>query len=343
MGRESVTVQLTNGRSVEIRIDRSLPVTLYGQLFEQLKHFIGTRRIEQGQALPPIRTLGRLLHLSPVTVSRAFEELRARGLVESRQGRSVRVVDFRNGAAIPGGLVESRLKNFAETIATQARTLGYDPIEVARVLLEQGRSESQRDSHLLLVIDEFDSVDAYAEMLRSALVAEGIEVVGIRLDQLAANTELTRTAGIIASSPHCFGLVRQALPDRADEIVGLTMRLDPKVRDALSRIPPDSRVAVVATDPAFQPWMTYILRLQVPLHNDPLEAAMTDMPRVSDVIDRADVVVYGSGLRKRLPSMLPPNKLAIEMLHLPDARSIDNLRRHVLESEARTATAGNVA
>lgn len=328
MTRQTVTVQLANGQAVEVRLDRGSGVPLQSQLFEQLKHFIGTRRIEQGQRLPSVRHLARDLKLSPVTVSRAFAELEARGLVEARQGSGVFVVDFAlldTGA----GPQDGRLRDYAAAVVAQATRLGYDAGALADAIRAMHASKLERDPHLVVVVDEFDSVDPQVDQLVAALVDDGVRVVGLRLDEIDERADMVERAGVIASAPHCFGLVRRRLAEREEDVIGLTMTLSDDVRARLRRIEPSSRVAVVGTMPSFLSWMSYLVRLQVPLHTDPVEVAMTDELAVRRAVAAADVVVYGSGVRHRLPPLLPAGLEAIELRHVPDEESIATLRRHV--------------
>ncbi|MEO8511424.1 MAG: GntR family transcriptional regulator [Chloroflexota bacterium] len=328
MGRPTVTVQLANGQAVEVRLDRDAGVPLQSQLFEQLKHFIGTRRIEQGQRLPSVRQLARDLSLSPVTVSRAFAELEARGLVEARQGSGVFVVDFTQIDTATGPQA-GRLRDFAAAVVSQARRLGYESDALAEAIRAAGASLGRRDTRLIAVVDEFDSVDPQVDQLVAALSGDGVRVVGLRLDEMEARADVIDRAGVIASAPHCFGLVRQQLQERQEDVIGLTMTLSEDVRARLRRIEPSSSVVVVGTLPSFLSWMSYLIRLQVPLHTDPIEVAMTDEAAVRRAVARADVVVYGSGVRHRLPPMLPQGLEAIELRHIPDEESIANLRNHL--------------
>ncbi len=339
--RQTVTVHLSDDESVEIRLDRDSGVSLQAQLFEQLKHYIGTRRIRQGQMLPSVRKLAHLLTVSPVTVFRTYAELQARGLVEARHGSGVFVVDFAAlaDARTPAG---GRLHDFAAAVVEQALRVGHDPAELADVIRAIAERRVARDAHLVVVIDEFDSVDPQVEQLGAALADDDIRVLGVRLDQVEASRDLIERAGVIASAPHCFGLVRRRLPDREDDVVGLTMVLAGEVNQQLRRLDPRSRVVVVGTHPSFLSWMTYLIRLQVLVYVDPIEVAMTDESAVKTALLGADAVVYGSGVRHRLPPLIPEGTPAIELRHVPDAESISNLRaqlRRVAERQGTPETA----
>jgi len=69
-----------------LHIDGNATAPLYLQLAERIASAIAARRLRQGQALPPERTLVERLGLSRTTIRRAVEELTARGLVAPQHG-----------------------------------------------------------------------------------------------------------------------------------------------------------------------------------------------------------------------------------------------------------------
>jgi GntR family transcriptional regulator len=325
-------------------MDRASTIALHTQLAEQLKHYIGTRRIEQGHQLPSVRKLAALLGVSPVTISRAYAALQTRGLVEARPGSGIYVVDFM-AAGRMAGHAEQRLQEFAEAVVAQALRIGHDPQALAAAVAEVGERLAARDPHLLVVIDEFDSVDHLVEQLSVALADDDIRVSGVHLADVEEHRETIDRAALVASAPHCYGLVRRRLPERDEDIVGLTMALSASVNQQLRQIDPRSHVIVVGTQPSFLSWMSHLVRLQVPLQADPVEVAMTDQAddlTIREAIRNADVVVFGSGLRHRLPPLIPDGKTAIELSHLPDAESINNIRtqlRRVVDRRSNAAAA----
>lgn len=68
-------------------IDRSSNDPLYMQIYEQLRRLILSGDLSVGSHLPPIRELASELSVSRITVSNAYQELFADGLVEGQVGR----------------------------------------------------------------------------------------------------------------------------------------------------------------------------------------------------------------------------------------------------------------
>jgi DNA-binding transcriptional MocR family regulator len=78
------------------------PGALYRQLAAALAGAVSAGELVAGDRLPSERDLARCLHLSRATVVAAYDELRGRGLVESRQGSGSRIAapDDRGPAAV---------------------------------------------------------------------------------------------------------------------------------------------------------------------------------------------------------------------------------------------------
>ena len=96
---------------------------------EQLADRIRSGALAAGERLPTVRALADDLGLAVNTVARAYKELEADGLVETR-GRAGTVVRW----SADGGRRE--LEEAAAAYAARARALGVDPDE-ARALVDR--------------------------------------------------------------------------------------------------------------------------------------------------------------------------------------------------------------
>jgi DNA-binding transcriptional MocR family regulator len=72
---------------VSIQLQRDHPLPLYQQLYLQIKNTILSGQLENGQKLPPIRSLASRLGVNTVTVVQAFRCLEREGLVIARVGK----------------------------------------------------------------------------------------------------------------------------------------------------------------------------------------------------------------------------------------------------------------
>jgi GntR family transcriptional regulator/MocR family aminotransferase len=71
----------------EIRLDATLPVPLYKQLYERLRGAILAGQLERGVRLPSTRTLASELGVARMTTALAYEQLLLEGYLESRVGQ----------------------------------------------------------------------------------------------------------------------------------------------------------------------------------------------------------------------------------------------------------------
>ena len=76
-----------NGDEMEILINNSSDKPLYEQICIQIKSMIMDGTLSAGEALPSMRALAKDLHLSVITVQRAYEDLTRDGFIETVSGK----------------------------------------------------------------------------------------------------------------------------------------------------------------------------------------------------------------------------------------------------------------
>lgn len=83
---------------MEILISSNSNRPIYEQVTSQIKEMIMNGELKNGEALPSVRALARTLHISIITVQRAYEDLQNEGFIETVVGKgtfvSVRNLDF---------------------------------------------------------------------------------------------------------------------------------------------------------------------------------------------------------------------------------------------------------
>ena len=71
---------------------------IYEQITSQMKGMIMRGELEAGEAIPSMRAMAKALHISVITVQRAYEDLQRDGFIETTVGRgsfvSARNKDF---------------------------------------------------------------------------------------------------------------------------------------------------------------------------------------------------------------------------------------------------------
>ncbi len=72
---------------MEIIISSSTSKPIYEQITTQLKAKIMARELQPGEAIPSMRALAKALHVSVITVQKAYEDLQRDGFIETTVGR----------------------------------------------------------------------------------------------------------------------------------------------------------------------------------------------------------------------------------------------------------------
>ena len=72
---------------MEIIISNSSDKPIYEQVSSQIKNKIMNGTLEAGEMLPSMRALARDLHISVITVQRAYEDLTRDGFIETVSGK----------------------------------------------------------------------------------------------------------------------------------------------------------------------------------------------------------------------------------------------------------------
>ena len=100
---------------MNLAVDPSSGVPPFEQVRDGIRAQVDAGTLEAGFRLPPVRALADELDLAPGTVARAYKELEALGVVETR-GRA--------GTFVAGSGVQRSLREAASSYVATARSLG---------------------------------------------------------------------------------------------------------------------------------------------------------------------------------------------------------------------------
>ena len=72
---------------MEIIISSNTGKPIYEQITSQIKAMIMSGELQTGEAIPSMRALAKSLHVSVITVQKAYEDLQRDGFIETTVGR----------------------------------------------------------------------------------------------------------------------------------------------------------------------------------------------------------------------------------------------------------------
>ena len=72
---------------MEIIISNNANKPIYEQITSQIKAMIMSGELQAGDAIPSMRSLAKSIHVSVITVQKAYEDLQRDGFIETTVGR----------------------------------------------------------------------------------------------------------------------------------------------------------------------------------------------------------------------------------------------------------------
>jgi len=108
-----------------ITVDPGSATAPYEQVREQIRAQVESGELAPGTRLPTVRALAADLGLAANTVARAYRELEALGVIETR-GRA--------GSVVAGSGVERAARLAAHEYAEKVRALGMDEADALRLV-----------------------------------------------------------------------------------------------------------------------------------------------------------------------------------------------------------------
>jgi GntR family transcriptional regulator len=115
-----------------IRVDPTLPVPIWSQIEESVRHLVASGALRPGDAVPSVRDLAREQRVNPNTVAKAYQRLAEAGILETRRGEGTFVAA--RPPAMPAAEKARILQEGAKRYSTLAVNLGATRSEAVSTL-----------------------------------------------------------------------------------------------------------------------------------------------------------------------------------------------------------------
>lgn len=103
---------------MELIISNNTSKPIYEQITSQIKAMIISGELQSGEPLPSMRSLAKSLHISVITVQKAYEDLQRDGFIETTVGK--------------GSFVSAGNKDFYQEEQRRAEEHLQEAVEIAR-------------------------------------------------------------------------------------------------------------------------------------------------------------------------------------------------------------------
>lgn len=313
-------------------LDRKKGIPMYLQLTQEIKRFIQNGSWEAGKKVPTERDLADRLNISRNTVSTAYKELEAEGILISTQGRGTFVTD--SDAVIRRESRKDRLLKIIDIAIEEAAELGFNIDEFMVITNQRVNTKKEMLSRLKVAFIECnkEQLDQFARDLH---LDPSVSIVPILLDDLRDRPEevnrLVVSADLILTTFFHMQEVRELVKYRGIDTIGIA--LDPQLETIvkIARLPSATRLGIVCLSETFAAKIIGSLKRAGIDYLDIFTSTTKDPVLLKEFIDKVDAVVVSPTRHKEVTKYNSKSKPEIEFRYLPDAGSINAVKTALLE------------
>lgn len=319
-----------------LRIQRWGGPPIYVQLKQELEKLMTSGQLKKGQRLPTERALARKLGVSRNTVSLAYRQLEAEGLITSRQGKGTFVTEADDIVRIENR--RERLKRIIDASIEEAISLGISLDEYLEMATRRANEKKELLTRLKVVFVECNR-EQLDHFTREIQIDTGVTVLPLLIDELRSGAEgvldLVNSADLIVTTFFHLDEVKAILPSRNEDIVGVA--LDPVLESIvkIARLPKGSKVALVCMSQAFAERVLKSIENAGIDGIDILPTTTRDSEELRTLLKGRRACIVSPGRMKDVVPLAPRGMEVIEFVYEPDAGSVNFLRSLFLERKNR--------
>lgn len=318
-------------KDLPFELQRKGGLPIYLQVKRKIEYLISSGQLKKGQRLPTERELASSLGVSRNTVSLAYRQLEAEGLINSRQGRGTFVSEADDLLKLETR--RERLSRIVDVAIEDALSLGASLDEFLAIAEKRVEERQKILSEICLAFIECnrEQLDYFAKELE---LGTGIRVEPYLIDEVRNNPalqEAVKSADLIVTTFFHLDEVRSIFESRSEDILGIA--LDPVMESIvrIARLPAGSQVLLVCISQAFAERVLKSMEI-AGISELKVEILTSRDPKVlAEKIQGKKAVIVSPGRLKEVASLAKRGTQIIEFIYKPDAGSVNLLKSSVLE------------
>lgn len=316
--------------SFDLRRKGGLPI--YLQVKRRIEALIASGEWKRGQRLPTERALAAQLGVSRNTVSLAYRQLEAEGLITSRQGRGTFVAEADDLLRLENK--RERLNRVVDSALDDALALGVNPDEFLQVVTRrvEERRKMLSDVRIAFVECNREQLDYFSKELE---LGTGVKVLPVLTDDLFRGSQeaidAIASSDMVVTTFFHLDEVRASLPERSDDILGIALDPDMETIVRIARLPPGSSVLLVCISDRFAERVKKSMENAGITEINVETVTERDPAVIQDKLRGKRAVIVSPGRQKEVSAMVKRGTPVIEFVYRPDAGSVNLLRSSVLE------------
>ncbi|GIM44800.1 hypothetical protein DNHGIG_03490 [Collibacillus ludicampi] len=312
-------------------IVRKNGIPLYIQVKEAVLAEIKNGRWKTGDKLPTERELSEKLKVSRNTVSQAYQELEAEGVLMSVQGRGTFVCDRDDAVRIENR--KDLLMKIIDVAMEEGLQLGFSIEEFVELTNLRARQKMELLNQVRVCFIECnrEQVEYFAKRLE---FGSGISITPIVLDDLRDNMDqflpILTAADLLITTFFHYEEVKELLGQRKNV---LAIALDPQMETIvrIARIPAGKRVGLVCRSDNFASKVLLALKTAGLDGMDIKVSHESDPDRLREFVANLDVIIVSPGRRREVEAFATRRHDIIEFVFTPDVASINLLRAALID------------
>lgn len=330
---------MAEAHSFDLQRRGGLPI--YLQVKRKIESLISSGQWDKGRRLPTERALAAELGVSRNTVSLAYRQLEAEGLITSRQGRGTFVAEADDILRLENK--RERLYRVIDMALEDSLSLG---VNVDEFLAVAGRRVEERRRMLSEVKIAFiecnrEQLDYFSKELE---LGTGVQVIPVLTDDLHDGSEesvsIVNQADMVVTTFFHLDEVKALFPRRGEDILGIA--LDPEIESIvrIARLPRGAKVLLVCLSERFAERIRKSMEIAGITELDIEVTTDKDPSAVSDKLKGKRAVIVSPGRLKEVAGLVKRGTQVIEFIYKPDAGSVNLLRSSVLEHRKKNKQEG---
>lgn len=313
-------------------LDRKKGIPMYLQLSNDIKGLIQSGQWEAGKRVPTERELAEKLNISRNTVSSAYKELEAEGILASTQGRGTFVTD--SDAVGRRESRKDRLLKIIDIAIEEAAELGFHIDEFLVIAQRRVIDKKEMLSRLRVAFIECnkEQLDHFSKDLH---LDSSISFVPVLLEDFRNSPEeinklLTSTDLILTTFFH-LQEVKELVKVKEIDIIGIA--LDPQLETIvkIARLSQGTRLGIVCLSDTFAAKIKGSLKRAGIDHLDIFSTTSKNPDVLLGFIAEADAIVVSPSRHKEVTSLNRERKQEIEFRYLADTGSANIVKTALLE------------
>lgn len=306
-------------------------IPLYMQIKEGIKEKIKNKDLDEGNKLPTERDLAKKLSVSRNTVSAAYKELEAEGILVSYQGKGTFVADSGNFYKREG--CKERLLKMIDLAMEEAIELGFGLDRF--VSITYGRVEEKKkllaNLQIAFVECNNEQLHSLASQLEDAI---GVKVLPILLNEFrecqANQEEKLKNIDLIVTTPFHRDEVEELIRRTEKKVIGIPLNPQLETLIRIAQITSYAKVGLACFSPTFEARVRHSLE-DVGINKlNIIATTVQNEEELRAFLEKVDIVLASPEKKKKIESLIPSNMEIIELVYSLDSSMVSRLQSMLL-------------